>query len=188
MKIMKIEKEKTLALIIDMQGKIMDTMYNKTALIKRTAFLLKGLRIFNVPLIITQQYTKGLGKSMDFVFECAGKNDFFDKHSFSGARDEAIMNAITQSGKKTIVIAGIEAHICVLQTCVDLCERGYDVFLIRDCIASYRESDMQIGIERAKSAGALSATSESLLFELAEDAACTEFKALSALVKEYHRD
>lgn len=185
---MKIVKQKTLALVIDMQKKIMATMYNENALIKRATFLLKGLHLFDVPMLITQQYTKGLGNSMDFVFENSCEKKFFDKHSFSCARNEKIMQAILDSGKTTIVIAGIEAHVCVLQTCLDLREKGFDVFLINDCISSYRESDMKIAIERAKDAGVKLTTSESLLFELAGDSACAEFKSLSTLVKEFHHD
>jgi nicotinamidase-related amidase len=109
--------------------------------------------------------------------------NYEDKVTFSCAEDEIILQKIKSTGKKNIIVCGIEAHICVLQTVVDLIALGYHVILVEDCVGSRTEENRQIGIRRALQEGALSTSYESILFELTRVAKTDIFKSISRLIK-----
>lgn len=182
---MRIRVEDTMALIIDIQEKLVPVIYNSDELIANTVKLIKGLNELHVPILITQQYTKGLGMTVPEIFNAyeEGFSFYYDKLSFSCAQDETIMREIRGYSKKNIIICGVEAHICVLQTVIDLIWQGYNVILVEDCIGSRREYDKQTAIKRANIEGAIPATYESLLFELTQLAGTDTFKKISAIIK-----
>lgn len=172
-----------MALVIDFQEKLMPVMDKAEALEARTGILLKGLRTLEVPMLFTQQYTKGIGMTISSLFEAAGEEKYFDKITFSCMDDEAIKNAVEASGKKNVIVCGIESHICVLQTCMDLKEAGYTPILVVDCMSSRKESDKEIAILRAQQEGILLTTTEAILFELTRKAGNPTFKEISRLIK-----
>lgn len=180
---MRILKEDTIALAVDFQEKLMPVMTHAEELEARTNILLKGLRTLEVPTLFTQQYTKGIGMTVPSLFEAAGTKEYFDKITFSCWDDEAIRNAVEASGKKNVIICGIESHICVLQTCMDLKEAGYTPILVVDCMSSRKESDKEIAILRAQQEGILLTTTEAILFELTRKAGNPTFKEISRLIK-----
>ena len=180
---MRILKENTIALVVDYQEKLMPVMSNKEELEKRSNILLKGLKALEVPMIITQQYTKGLGMTIPSLFESVGTEEYLEKMTFSCFDDEGIKAKIEESGKKCVIICGIESHICVLQTCIDLKEAGYTPVLVVDCISSRKESDKEIAILRAKQEGIYLTTTEAILFELTRKAGNPTFKEISRLIK-----
>lgn len=180
---MRILKEDTMALVIDFQEKLMPVMDKAEALEARTGILLKGLRTLEVPMLFTQQYTKGIGMTIPSLFEAAGEEKYFDKITFSCMDDEAIRNAVEAGGKKNVIVCGIESHICVLQTCIDLKEAGYTPILVVDCMSSRKESDKEIAILRAQQEGILLTTTEAILFELTRKAGNPTFKEISRLIK-----
>lgn len=174
-----------MALIVDIQEKLVPVIYNSEELIANTIKLIKGLNELDVPIIISQQYTKGLGMTVPEILDACGEDVsfYYDKLSFSCAQDETILSAIKACNKKNIIICGMEAHICVLQTVIDLIMLGYNVILIEDCISSRREADKHTGIKRAYAEGAIPASYESLLFELMQCAGTESFKKISAIIK-----
>lgn len=172
-----------MALVIDFQEKLMPVMDKAEALEARTGILLKGLRTLEVPMLFTQQYTKGIGMTIPSLFEAAGEEKYFDKITFSCMDDETIRNAVEASGKKNVIVCGIESHICVLQTCMDLKEAGYTPILVVDCMSSRKESDKEIAILRAQQEGILLTTTEAILFELTRKAGNPTFKEISRLIK-----
>lgn len=181
---MRILSEDTLALIIDIQERLVPVMENRDKLLHNTEILIKGLKILGIPMLITQQYTKGIGMTIPVVVDAIGETFKYDeKISFSCADNDEIMRKITDSGKKNIIICGIEAHICVLQTVIDLVGKGYHVILVEDCISSRKENDRQIAVIRAGAEGALITTYESILFELTRVAKTDVFKQISRLIK-----
>lgn len=180
---MRILKDNTIALIVDIQGKLMQVMAESDALEKQANILVKGLKTLEVPMLITQQYTKGIGMTIPSLFESAGTEDYFDKISFSCMDDDAIREAIEESGKKNVIVCGIESHICVLQTCIDLKEAGYTPILVVDCMSSRKLSDKQGAILRAQQEGILLTTTEAILFELTRVAGNPTFKEISKLIK-----
>lgn len=174
-----INRHETAALVVDYQTKLMPVMRQKEQLLKNSCILLKGLKTLGVPMYLTQQYTKGLGAMEDAIYEAAGTSAYAEKISFSAY--EAVKEQI--SGKKQIIVCGIEAHICVLQTVLDLLDAGYQVFLVCDCISTRKELDMTYALERAKVAGAILTTYESVLFELMGKAGTDEAKVIQKLIR-----
>ncbi|MGN1030242.1 MAG: hydrolase [Butyricicoccaceae bacterium] len=180
---MRILKDNCIALVIDYQEKLIPAMSGIDSLLSRSEILLKGLNALEVPMLISQQYPRGLGQTLPQVLEASGNAPTMDKNSFSLWDDDAIRSAVEASGKKTVIICGVEAHVCVLQTAVDLIEAGYQVVLVDDCISSRRPGDKEIAMKRAMHEGATLTTSEAILFELQRISGTPTFKIISKLVK-----
>lgn len=180
---MQIKRQNCLAMIIDDQIKLLPSISDSEQLLKNTGILIQGLKILNIPMIITQQYTKGLGMSDPSIFTYAQTTSYFEKRSFSCMGDPQIRQYIQNSNYKQIILCGIETHICVLQTALDLLHDDYEVILVEDCVSSRRSSDKNCAIRRIEKAGAIITTYESLLFELMETSLYPRFKEISQLIK-----
>jgi len=181
---MRILAEDTMALVVDFQERLVPVIDRNEELLHHTEILIKGLRALKIPMLVTQQYTKGIGMTVPVLSDVFGEEFIYeDKVTFSCAEDETILEKIKQSGKKNIIVCGIEAHICVLQTIIDLIAKGYHVILVEDCVGSRKESDRQVGIKRAVAEGAIPTTYESILFELTRVAKTDVFKEISRLIK-----
>lgn len=176
---MRIEREYTAAIVVDYQEKLVPVMSEKERLIHNSEILLKGLNILDIPMYITQQYTKGLGMSVSEIQEAAGTTEYIDKIAFT-AYDSVKWKL---RGKKFVIVCGIEAHICVLQTVIDLKSAGFIPVLVADCISSRKESDKQVALERARQEGAIVTTYESLLFELLKVAGTETSKQIQKLIR-----
>jgi len=176
---MRIEKEQAVAVVVDYQGKLVPVMNECETLLHNSKILLEGLRVLEVPMYITQQYTKGLGMTVDGILEAAGTTEYIDKIAFT-AYDSVKWKL---RGKKYVIVCGIEAHICVLQTVIDLKAAGYIPVLVADCISSRKESDKLIAVERARQEGAIVTTYESLLFELLKVAGTDTSKIIQKLIR-----
>ncbi len=181
---MRILAEDTMALVIDFQEKLVPVISHQEELLHNTEILVKGLQVLGIPMVVTQQYTKGIGQTVPVLADIFGEDfSFEDKLTFSCAQDETILSKIKAAGKKNIIVCGIEAHICVLQTIIDLIALGYHVIIVEDCVSSRRDYDCQAGIKRAIQEGAIPATYESILFELTRVAKTDVFKEISRLIK-----
>lgn len=178
---MRILAEETTCIIIDYQEKILPTIAEKERLVENSVRLLNGLKILGIPMVMTAQYSKGLGLNIPEICKAAGTEEYIDKAAFSSAGVEEVCSAI--QGKKNVIICGIEAHVCVLQTIIDLKEMGYQPVLVEDCISSRRLHDKEIALLRARDEGAVITTCESLLFELTRVSGTDTFKQISRLVK-----
>lgn len=178
---MRILAEETTCIVVDYQEKILPAMAKKEELVETSVKLLNGLKILGIPMHITGQYTKGLGLNIPEIFEAVGTEEYTEKMAFSSAQEEEIQKAIT--GKKNVIVCGIEAHVCVLQTIIDLKAMGYQPILVEDCVSSRNLNDKKVAIKRARDEGAIITTYESLLFELTGKAGTDTFKQISKLVK-----
>ena len=176
---MRIIREEAAAVVIDYQEKLVPAMHKKEELIRNSQILLKGLKILGVPMCVTQQYTKGLGMTVSEIQEAAGTKAYMDKISFSTAD----VTAEQTQGKKYVILCGMEAHICVLQTLIDLKAKGYVPVLVEDCISSRKKNDKKMAIKRAIQEGAIVTTYEAVLFELLKEAGTEESKAIQRLIK-----
>ena len=176
---MRILPEETGAVVIDMQEKLMMAMNETKACEEKAAMLLKGLQVLSIPPVLVQQYTKGLGMSVPEVWEASGETEYLDKISFSAL--EVAEPKIHD--KKYILVCGMEAHCCVLQTVIDLAGAGYVPVLVTDCIGSRRESDREMAIRRAEQEGAVLTSSEAILFELLKEAGTPLSKEILKIVK-----
>lgn len=177
-----ITSEKTIAVAIDYQSHIVPAMYEKEKLLASSVKLLKGLRTLDIPIYLTQQYTKGLGETVDEIREAAGTEKYIEKLRFGAYEDlESVITGPDQT--PYVIVCGIEAHVCVLQTVLGLKEAGYSPVLVADCISSRKPFDRDIAIMRARDLGAIISTMEALLFELLKVAGNNKFKEISRLVK-----
>ncbi len=180
---MRILIEDTVGLVIDFQERLLPHMHGKQELVENTIRLIEGLKVLEVPLLVTEQYRKGLGMTAPEISGLFAPFNPLEKMAFSCCDDQAIGRALDDSGRKTVVICGIEAHVCVLQTAVDLMERGCRPVVVGDCISSRKPSDKQTALERMMHEGAVITSCESILFELCRTAGTDQFRVISKLVK-----
>ena len=176
-------REDTALVAIDFQERLMPAMSGGEHLLEQTVKLIKGMKVFDIPVVVTQQYTKGIGPTDPAVAEALGDFEHIEKTSFSCMATEAFRDRIKALNKKNIVVCGIEAHICVQQTVLQLMEEGYNVYLVTDCISSRTEENKLWAITRMGEAGAVITTYEAVLYEILRDAKADGFKAISAIVK-----
>ena len=170
---MRILAENTSCIVIDYQEKILPAMSGREELVANSAALLKGLNLLEIPMVLTTQYAKGLGNNIPEICEAIGSDVAYDKTTFSAMDKE----------RKNVLICGIEAHICVLQTAIDLKAAGYQPVIVADCVSSRKELDKELGLKRAEQEGILITSKEAILFELTRKAGGPVFKQISALIK-----
>ena len=180
---MRILAENTIALAIDYQEKLIPAIHDNADVVRNSTILLAGLEALQVPVIVSRQYPRGLGDTVAEIREVTAGASVMDKSTFSCLGDDAIKAALEQSGRKTVILCGVEAHVCVLQTAVDLVAAGYTVVYVVDCTGSRKPADKKYGLKRVMQEGALTVTYEQILFELTGGAGAPAFKAISRLVK-----
>jgi nicotinamidase-related amidase len=180
---MRILKEECIGLFIDFQERLVPAMKKNKELIENTGKLLNGLKELNVPLIFTQQYTKGLGPTVNDLVKNPDEFSYIEKTSFSCCDEEKFNLALEGLNKKNIIICGIESHVCVLQTAIDLKNKGYNPVLVIDCVSSRKKQSIKVALKRMIQEGILITNTESILFELTRDAKNPAFKAISSIVK-----
>ncbi|MBP3384488.1 MAG: hydrolase [Firmicutes bacterium] len=176
-------REDTLLVIIDCQTKLMPAIKDNDEIEETVVKLTKGAKVLDLPVIVTQQYTKGLGPTVDSLNEILGEYEPVEKTSFSACGAPEFVEAIKAAGKKNILMTGVETHICVEQTTLDLLEAGYNVYLIEDCVGSRKKHDKKIACQRMAAAGAVVTTYEAALYEILRGAKEEGFKAISAIIK-----
>ena len=180
---MRIKKEDTLALIIDFQERLFPFIHESEKLTKNAVRLIQGLKALDIRMIVTQQYTKGLGGTSKEISDAIGDYQHVEKDSFSCCGSDEVCSSLKYFGKKNVIVFGIESHVCVLQTVIDLIAMGYQPVLIEDCVSSRNPNDKMIAIERMRQEGAIISTYESILFELCVVSGTDTFKAISKIVK-----
>jgi len=180
---MRILREECAGVIIDVQEKLVPVINNSDEVVAKIKQLVEGLEILEIPLVVTQQYTKGLGDTIDTIKKEFYNFNHLEKISFSCADEKAVMQKIKDIHKKDIIVAGIEAHICILQTVIDLKQRGFNPIVVVDAVGSRNELDKKIALERMAFEGVSLTTVESILFEICRFAGNKKFKEISKLVK-----
>lgn len=180
---MRILREHTTGLVIDIQERLYPYISGNESLTANTSILIRGLQAMNIPVITTVQYSKGLGPTIGPLQELLPAGDVIEKLAFSCCGEPAFMQKLRSTGRKFVVACGIESHVCVLQTTIDLLELNYIPVIVEDCVGSRRPNDKQQALARMRKAGAIITTYESVLFELLRYSGTEEFKAISKLVK-----
>lgn len=180
---MRITRANTVGVVIDIQERLFPVMAEKNAMLEKTKVLVMGLQELGIPLLVTQQYTKGLGETIADVSTLISKFSYIEKTSFSCYDEPSFVSALEDNSPKNVIISGIEAHVCVLQTAIDLKAAGYNPIIIWDAVSSRNKTDKKIALERFRFEGIMVSTSESILFELTKSAKASEFKVISRLVK-----
>ena len=182
---MRLKKDETALVVVDFQARIMPAMSGGDEAVAEAAKLIKGFEALGCPILVTQQYTKGLGESAQEIREAfEGEFSHIEKSSFSAMGEPAFVDALAKLGRKTVVLCGVESHVCVLQTALDMMEAGYGVFLATDAIASRKDRDRKPAVKRMVQAGIVPTTVESALFELLDNDSRSEtFKTISRTIK-----
>jgi len=179
----RLKREDAILVMIDFQERLMPAMRDHDELEESVCKLVQGIRTLEVPVIVTQQYTKGLGPTVPAIAEVLGEFSPIEKTDFSAAGELNFLEALNEAGKTTVILCGIETHVCVAQTALILLELGYDVFLVEDAVSSRNKNDKKVAIKRMVQAGARPVTVEAVLFELLVSAKAAEFKEISRIVK-----
>jgi len=180
---MRILKERCAAIIIDVQERLFPFIAENEKISKNIATLIQGLKALGIPIFVSEQYIKGLGSTIEPVAMYLQHQTRVEKMAFSCCDEPRLLEGIAISGKENIIVAGIESHVCVLQTVLDLKRHGYHPVVVEDCVSSRNLNDKKFAIERMQQEGAIVTTYESLLFELLRYSGSEQFRAISKLVK-----
>lgn len=178
----KLNLETTVFVLVDVQDAFKPVIYEFDRVVENSNKLLKGAEILGVKVIATEQYPKGLGKTVKEIYLPKGVEPI-PKVCFSCLGSSEFMARLEKTKAKSVVLFGIEAHICLLKTALDALEKGFEVHVVEDAISSRTKKNNKIGLERMKQAGAFIASTEMVLFQLMEKAGSEEFKEISKLVK-----
>jgi nicotinamidase-related amidase len=183
MTVKRLNPKRTAFLLIDLQERLLPVMKEKTTLLRRTERLIEGASLLKQPILVTEQYPRGLGHTHGSIAsKLHGAVHTTEKTRFS-ACSGAMLRHLEKFETQSLVVAGIEAHVCVLMTCLDLIEAGYTVAVCLDAVSSRRDIDRKAGIDRMVQAGVVPTTVEAALFELIVDADSPTFKALRGVLQ-----
>lgn len=180
---MLIKAENCCALVVDIQQKLLPHMHQHQQLLNNALLLIEGLQLLEVPIILNEQYPKGLGASAPPISALLNNTTPYEKVSFSCCGNAPTKQKIDSLGKTHAIVFGIESHVCVMQTCLELLGMAITPIVVSDCMSSRKEHDHQTALLRLVEQGAIPATYESLLFELCQSAKHPQFKQISNLVK-----
>lgn len=183
MSIKRIKRDDAILVAVDFQEKLLPAMFEAEKTETAACTLAEGLRVLGIPKIVTQQYTKGLGNTVEPVAKALGEFEPIDKVTFSAWNNIEFKDALEKSGRKTVIIMGVEAHICVEQTALDVMEKGFTVFVASDCVQSRNPANREASLRRMEASGAVITCGESILYELLQSSRAPEFKDISAIVK-----
>lgn len=174
----------TLLMIIDFQEKLCKAMDPGilAGQISNVAMLLEAAGVLGVPVLVTEQYPSGLGETIRELKEKFPGTPL-EKTSFSCCGEGSVQERIEELGRRNIVVCGMEAHICVLQTVLDLIGKGHHVHVVSDAVMSRKKENWRMGLEIASAAGAVITSAETVLFQLLKRAGTPEFRKLSKLVR-----
>jgi nicotinamidase-related amidase len=178
-----LEQDETALVIIDVQGKLAEIMHEREKLFANLHRLVKGAQFLEIPILLTEQYPKGLGETAPELKSLMPDLAPITKMTFSCCGEEAFTTALETINREQILICGIEAHVCVYQTVIDLLDEDYDVHVVADAVSSRTAENRTLGLERMKDEGATLTGTEMALFELLRVAGTPVFKEISKLVK-----
>jgi len=180
---MRITQENTIGLVIDIQERLFPVMWEKEKFLGNCQTLIQGLQTLQIPLLVTQQYSKGLGETLEEVKSLISGFEFIEKRDFSCWEEATVTGKLKQLNAKNVIICGIESHVCVLQTAVDLKEAGFNPIVVMDCVSSRKVENIELAKERFRFEGIMMTSYESILFELTRTSKAEEFRTISKLVK-----
>lgn len=183
----RLEPSTTLILVVDVQEKLAAAMPEESfsTLVKNTGILLEAARVLGVPVLASEQYPKGLGPTVPTIAEKLGPLGVtpMAKMTFDACSDLAIARAISDIAPRSVVVVGMESHVCVFQTARELVKRGYTTHVVADGVASRREENRRLGLSLCERAGAIVTATETVAFDLLGQAGTDAFKAISKLVR-----
>ena len=181
---MLLEAAKTSLLIVDVQQRLLPVVQEPERVVARIQILLRAVKELDIPVTVSEQYPKGLGHTVPELATNAAK--IFEKLTFSCWRDPAMRAhfiGLHERERPLVIVAGIEAHVCVLQSCIDLYNAGFGVFAVADAMSARTAQSSNLAFDRLRGVGIQVINTEMAVFELLEKAGTPEFKTLSALIR-----
>jgi len=182
MKLGIVKRNEVAFILIDIQEKFMPVIYNIESVIANSNILIKGASILKIPIIVTEQYPRGLGKTVDKI-ELEADQKIIEKMSFDCFGCYEFVRELDSLNVKTLVLFGIESHVCVLKTSLEALSRGYEVHVVADATSSRTQDNKNIALERLRQSGVFISSTEMILFQLIDQAGTEEFRDISKLVK-----
>ena len=176
-----LNREEALLAVIDIQGNLYLAMDEKEFLLTNTAKLVKGINILEIPIILTEQVK--IGPTIPELADLMPDVKPIIKNSFSCCGDAQFLESLAASGKKQVLVCGIEAHVCAYQTSMDLMERGFEVYVVADAVSSRTAGNREIGIRKLLASGAILTSTEMALFELLKTATDPKAKDVFKIIK-----
>ena len=177
-----LDRQNTVLMVIDIQEKLLPVMKHKDQVLDNNKILITAAKEMDFPVLATEQYPKGLGRTVPDLLDLIGEDNIFAKNSFT-AYTEEVKEALKSLGKKKVLITGMETHVCVFQTARDLINDGYEVFLVKDAVASRTKSNFLNGLDLMQSLGAVITNTETAVFDLLKISGTPEFKVMSKMIK-----
>ncbi|MGL6029183.1 MAG: hydrolase [Legionella sp.] len=176
---MLLSQNDSLIALIDVQEQLVPAVLNSDELIARCEWLLKLANKLNVPVLVSEQYPQGLGATVAPLSSYFNAEHCLDKVCFSCMSEHSYVQRLQEFNKKQLILIGMEAHVCVLQTALEMQQAGYEVFVVVDAVSSRSEHDLKYALKRMKQQGIHLITAEMVFFEWLRKARTPEFKALS---------
>ncbi|MHC4133021.1 MAG: hydrolase [Planctomycetota bacterium] len=170
-------------IVIDIQGKLAQLMHEKDRLFENIQILVKGCKVLNVPILWTQQVPRALGQTITQITELLTDIEPINKASFSCCGEEKFLDALEKLDHKQVLLCGIETHICIYQTALDLLKRDYYVEIVTDAVSSRTLKNKEIALKKMQSLSTGLTSTEMALFELVRTAEHPQFKQIAKLVK-----
>ncbi|MCB1581740.1 MAG: isochorismatase family protein [Marinicella sp.] len=175
--------EQSCLLVIDVQGRLADLMYQKKRLFKEIITMIEAAKILGIPVHWFEQYPKGLGETKAAIKKLLSDDFYHEKLSFSACGVTDFMNQLRASGRHQCIVTGIETHVCVYQTVLDLLANGLSVKVNQQAVSSRQRSNKKLGLRNMEQAGAEITSTEMILFELMRTAKNPQFRNISRLLK-----
>ncbi len=178
-----LKQDNTVLVVIDVQGNLAQAMYNKENLFENLKRAIRGAKALKMPVLWLEQIPEKLGPTLPEIAELLDSITPISKFTFSSCDTPEFVQALEATGRKQVLITGIESHICVYQTSVDLVKAGYEVHVIADCVSSRTPENRQIGLDKIKAAGGEITSVETALFEILRAAEGQIFRDIVKIVK-----
>jgi nicotinamidase-related amidase len=178
-----LDKNNTALLIIDVQEKLAAVMKMKDAVVNNCLHLIELARMLTIPIVLTEQYPKGIGQTVHPIQKALPEYRPIEKLTFSCCDEPSFMDAIKKLNRNTLIVTGMETHICILQTTIGLLRDGFNVHLVKDAVCSRAKENWKVACELMRDAGAVITCTETVLFQLLQIAGTEEFKAISKRIK-----
>jgi len=179
----RLDRDNAVVVVVDIQERLMAAMKHAKKVYRNTNIILEASKVLGLPVVVTEQYPKGLGHTVEEVKAFIQSCEPIEKITFSCCGEGGFMSALEGTGRNQVVLVGSETHVCVYQTCLDLLDAGFRVHLVRDAVCSRAKENYLAAIELMREAGAVITTTETALFQMLVRAGSDEFKSISKLVK-----
>jgi len=178
-----ITADQAVVALIDLQDRLLAAVNEHENIVKNTAVLIRGCRSLEIPIVYSEQYPQGLGRTTPEVLGLLPPESGAEKIAFSAVREPLFFEKLLATGKKKVILPGIETHVCVAQTALDLLDKGFEVFVPADAVGSRTEANKQVGLSLMERAGAVVTSVETVVFQCFERAGGDAFRNFQKLIR-----